>query len=131
MPYLNLDDNYPDHPKVEALSDPAYRLHGAAMFYAARFQLDGYLTTAQLQGRRRWSRKTERELLEERLLHAPGDPCESTDCPNDDGLRYRLHDFLQWNKPRAWWDAEREKAAKRKAKWKADQTTAEQESGRG
>ena len=25
MPYLNLDDNYPDHPKIEALSDAAYR----------------------------------------------------------------------------------------------------------
>ena len=36
MPYLNLDDNYPDHPKVEALSDAAYRLHGACLFYAAR-----------------------------------------------------------------------------------------------
>ena len=29
MPYLNMDDNYPDHPKVEALSDAAYRFHGA------------------------------------------------------------------------------------------------------
>lgn len=121
MPYLNLDDNYPDHPKVEALSDAAYRLHGAAMFYAARFQLDGYLTEAQLQARRRWSRKTERELIEERLLHTPGDPCESSQCPDDDGRRYRLHDFFQWNKPKSWWDEEREKAAKRKAKWKADQ----------
>lgn len=130
MPYLNLDDNYPDHPKVEALSDAAYRLHGAAMFYAARFQLDGYLTTAQLQARRRWSRKTEGELLDERLLHSPGDPCESPDCPEDDGRRYRLHDFLQWNKPKAWWDAEREKAAKRKAKWKADQAANEQGAGR-
>lgn len=130
MPYLNLDDNYPDHPKVEALSDAAYRLHGAAMFYAARFQLDGYLTTAQLQARRRWSRKTERELLDERLLHAPGDLCESSDCPTDDGRRYRLHDFLQWNKPKSWWDAEREKAAKRKAKWKAEQAASERQGER-
>ncbi len=130
MPYLNLDDNYPDHPKVEALTDAAYRLHGAAMFYAARFQLDGYLTEGQLQARRRWTRKTERELVTERLLHAPGDPCESSDCPPDDGRRYRLHDFLQWNKPKGWWDTEREKAAKRKSKWKAEQAAKEQESER-
>lgn len=26
MPYLNLDDNFADHPKVEALSDGAFRL---------------------------------------------------------------------------------------------------------
>jgi hypothetical protein len=50
----------PRPPKVEALSDAAYRLHGAAMFYAARFQLDGYLTTANSKARRRWSRKSPR-----------------------------------------------------------------------
>ena len=119
MPYLNLDDAYPDHPKVEALSDAAYRLHGSAMFYAARFRLDGYLTRAQLRARSRWSTRTERELMDGRLMHAPGEPCESRQCPADDGERYRLHDFLQWNKSRAWWDEQREKAAKRKADWQA------------
>lgn len=127
MPYLNLDDNYPDHPKVEALSDGAYRLHGSVMFYAARFRLDGYVTKAQLRARTRWSAKTELELVTEALLHIPGEPCESRHCPPDDGCRYRLHDFFQWNKSRDWWDIEREKAAKRKAKWKADQETKEQE----
>ena len=119
MPYLNLDDAYADHPKVEALSDTAYRLHGAAMFYAARFRLDGYLTQEQLRARRRWAKATERELLDQCLLHAPGEPCESKHCPPDDDVRYRLHDFFQWNKSRAWWDEEREKAAKRKAAWAA------------
>lgn len=121
MSYLNLDDNYPDHPKVEALSDPAYRLHGATMFYCARFRLDGYLTQGQLRARARWSTRTERELIDGRLLHEPGEPCPSRHCPPDDGCRYRLHDFLQWNKSRDWWDEEREKAAKRKADWKARQ----------
>lgn len=122
-----MDDNYPDHPKVEALSDAAYRLHGSAMFYAARFRLDGYLTTGQMQARRRWSAKTQRELIAVRLLHEPGSLCESGDCPPDDGQRYRLHDFFQWNKSREWWDEEREKAAKRKADWKARQMEAERE----
>lgn len=125
MPYLNLDDNYPDHPKVEALSDAAYRLHGSAMFYTARFRLDGYLTQGQLRARNRWSAKTERELIDEVLMHEPGEPCESRTCPPDDGRRYRLHDFFQWNKSREWWDAEREKAAKRKADWKARQMDSE------
>lgn len=129
MPYLNLDDNYPDHPKIEALSDAAYRFHGACMFYTARFQLDGYLRPGQLKARRNWSTKTERELIGEDLLHAPGVPCESPKCPPDDGKRYRLHDFFQWNKPKVWWDEEREKAAKRKAKWKAEQAAKEQETG--
>lgn len=130
MPYLNLDDNYPYHPKIEALSDAAYRLHGSVMFYAARFKLDGYLTAGQLQARLRWSKRTEDELVVAELMHRPGDYCESKTCPADDGSRYRLHDFLQWNKSRAWWDEEREKAAKRKADWKARQAAEEQESGR-
>jgi len=130
MPYLNLDDNYPDHPKIEGLSDAAYRLHGSALFYAARFRLDGYLTTAQLRARLRWSTRTETELIKGDLLHAPGDPCPSRHCPADDSLRYRLHDFFQWNKSRVWWDEEREKAAKRKADWKARQMAGEQESER-
>ena len=130
MPYLNLDDNYPDHPKVEALSDAAYRLHGACMFYTARFQLDGYLRSGQLRARRNWSPRNERELLDETLLHAPGEPCESKKCPPDDGKRYRLHDFFQWNKPKVWWDEEREKAAKRKSDWKARQMAEEQGSER-
>jgi hypothetical protein len=117
MPYLNLDDNYPDHPKIEALSDAAYRLHGSAMFYAARFRLDGYLTTTQLRGRRQWSRRTEGELVDGDLLHPPGEPCPSRHCPADDGRRYRLHDFFQWNKSSEWWEERREKAAKRKAEW--------------
>jgi hypothetical protein len=125
MPYLNLDDNYPDHPKIEALSDAAYRFHGACMFYTARFRLDGYLTRGQLRSRRGWSSRTEAELLDERLLHQPGELCESKNCPADDGRKYRLHDVLQWNKSRSWWDEEREKAAKRKAEWKARQTETE------
>jgi hypothetical protein len=127
MPYLNLDDNYPDHPKIEALTDAAYRLHGSAMFYAARFRLDGYLTSGQLRARIRWSQKAERELVDGHLLHPPGACCESRYCPPDDGRRYRLHDFFQWNKSRSWWDEEREKAAKRKAEWKARKMTTEQE----
>jgi hypothetical protein len=107
VPYLNLDDNYPDHPKVEALSDAAYRLHGASMFYAARFQLDGYLTTPNSK-HAGTGRQDRARTLGERLLHAPGDECESKKCPPDDGRRYRLHDFFQWNKPKSWWDGTRE-----------------------
>lgn len=127
MPYLNLDDNYPDHPKVEDLSDAAYRLHGAAMFYAARFRLDGYLSVAQFQARTRWSKRTEDELVKADLIHRPDELCQSTKCPPADGHSFRLHDFFQWNKSRAWWDEEREKAAQRKAAWKAKNGGSEHE----
>ena len=31
MPYLNLDDEFTEHPKIDALSDGAFRLHVEAM----------------------------------------------------------------------------------------------------
>lgn len=40
MPFLNLDDNYPDHPKVEALSDGAFRLHTSALCYCVAYETD-------------------------------------------------------------------------------------------
>jgi hypothetical protein len=36
MPYLNLDDGFPEHEKVDALSDGAYRLWTSALAYCAR-----------------------------------------------------------------------------------------------
>lgn len=121
MVYLNLDDNYPDHPKIEALSDAAYRFHGSAMFYAARFQLDGYLTQPQLRARQRWSTRTERELIDGALLHPPGEGCGTKTCPPGAPGQYLLHDFLEWNKSRSWWDEKRKKDAERLAKWRAEQ----------
>lgn len=128
MPYLNLDDQYPDHPKVEGLTDQAYRFHGALMFYVARFRLDGHITAKQLRARTRWSEKTQTELVEAELLHPPGQDCpaESEHCPPDDGTTWRLHDYLQWNKSRAWWDEKRTGTAQRQAEWRARQAERKQ-----
>jgi len=41
MPYLNTDDGFPDHEKIDVLSDGAFRLHVAGMHYCARKLTDG------------------------------------------------------------------------------------------
>jgi hypothetical protein len=41
MAYLQTDDQMPDHPKVAALSDAAFRLHFYGMSYSARLLTDG------------------------------------------------------------------------------------------
>lgn len=120
MPYLNLDDNYPDHPKIEALSDGAYRLHGSLMFYAARFGLDGYLSVSQMTGRKGYRPGSLRELIEGGLVHDKGDGCGTATCPFGLSGHYLLHDFLQWNKSKAWWTEKRRKDAERLAKWRAE-----------
>lgn len=107
MPYLNLDDNFADHPKVDALSDGAFRLHVAGLCYCAKNLTDGFIED------RRVRRLTE--------TYKPAFLTELVDAAM--WLRvlngYDLHDYLDWNKSKAWWDEKREKDAKRLAEWRA------------
>jgi hypothetical protein len=107
MPYLNLDDNFADHPKVDALTDGAFRLHVAGLLYCAKNLTDGFIDE------RRVSRLTR--------TYKPAYLAELVDAAM--WLRvlggYDLHDYLDWNKGKAWWDEKREKDAKRKAEWRA------------
>jgi len=109
MPYLNMDDNFADHPKVDALSDGAFRLHVAALCYCAKNTTNGVVE------KRRVPRLTS--------TYKPSQLAELMDSslwmPHSDG--YEIHDYLDWNKSKDWWDEKREKDAKRKAQWRADQ----------
>lgn len=120
MPYLNLDDNYPDHPKVEGLTDAAFRLHTAGMAYAAKYLLDGYLTASQVSKRPGHKPTTLRELIDGGLWHECGEGCGTKTCPPGRPGRYLIHDFLQWNKSRDWWEKKRRKDSERLAKWRAE-----------
>jgi len=110
MPYLNMDDNYPEHPKVEQLSDGAFRLHTSGLAYCAKHTTDGFIyATKAPRLIPRFRPSYIRELLDshpERPLWA--------EVPGG----YLIHDYLQWNKSRAWWNEKREKDAKRKAEWR-------------
>lgn len=106
MPYLNLDDNFADHPKVDALSDGAFRLHVAGLCYAAKNLTDGHVPKARLKRLvPDYKSGYLTELTEASMwLPAPGG--------------YAIHDYLDWNKPKSWWEEKREKDAKRKAEWR-------------
>lgn len=43
MPWVRFDDQYPIHRKVAGLSDAAFRLHSAAIFWSARNGTDGFV----------------------------------------------------------------------------------------
>jgi len=106
MPYLNLDDNFADHPKVDSLSDGAFRLHVAGLCYVAKNLTDGWIAKNRV-GRLTPTYKTGylAELTEAHMwVPAPGG--------------FNIHDYLDWNKPKSWWDEKREKDAKRKADWR-------------
>lgn len=107
MPYLNLDDDFAQHDKIDALSDGAFRLHVAGLCHVAKNLTDGFIDKRRIP----------------RLMpnYRSGYLAELTDAsiwvPAPGG--FNIHDYLDWNKSKAWWDEKREKDAKRKAEWRA------------
>lgn len=115
MPYLNMDDNFADHPKIDVLSDGAFRLHVAGLCYCARNTTDGIVEKLRVP---RLTRTYKPAFLKELLASNIWVP---------HGLGYEIHDYLDWNKSREWWDHKREEDAKRKAAWRAAQAAKEAE----
>lgn len=119
MPYLNLDDDFTEHPKVEALSDPAFRLWISGLRYCAKNTTDGVIPAWKVPTLIRTYKAAHlRELLRSRLWHEGGDGCGSDQCLVGQAGEYVAHDYLQWNKPRAWWDERRKAEAERKAEYR-------------
>ena len=48
MPWVRFDDQYPIHRKVAGLSDTAFRLHSAAIFWCVRNGTDGFVPEEDL-----------------------------------------------------------------------------------
>jgi hypothetical protein len=107
--WVKLDDNFPDHPKVDALSEGAFRLYVASLCHAQKYLTDGVIMIdrpSRLMPRFRQKYVTELVVagLWERL-----------------GSDYLIHDFTAWNKTREYWIAKREANALRLAEWRAAQ----------
>lgn len=130
MPYLMVDDEYPEHPKVDELSDGAFRLQTSAMAYCARKLTDGLVSERKVP-RLVPSYKPAQlaELLAAGLWHRGGHGCGTDTCPKGEAGSYVVHDYLQWNRPRAWWLARREEERTRKAAYRA-RVAAEAKAGR-
>lgn len=107
MPYLNLDDNYADHTKVDNLSDAAFRLHTAALCHCAKQLTDGFVDDLKVERLVPRFKRPSLAELEKSGMWIRGDG------------GWWIHDYLQWNKPRSWWIAKRDRDAKRKAEWRA------------
>lgn len=84
MSWVKLDDSFPDHPKVEAITDKALRVHIRGLCYCARLLTDGLIPATVAD---RWGKGRARELVKAGLwLDAPGG--------------YQIHDFLVYNRSR-------------------------------
>jgi len=96
MGWLKLDDAFGTHPKIAGLSDRAFRAHVLGMLYAAQHLTDGFIPTAVAPSKR---------ILGE-LEGALWSPIEGG---------WLIHDFLEYNPPRALVLAEREAAKARRS----------------
>jgi hypothetical protein len=106
--WSRLDDTCTDHPKVLALSDKAFRLWVCSIVYCSRHLTDGRLDEAAIallgaharaEGSEQLAGPVE-ELVAARLWDRSGDG----EC--------RVHDYLDYNPPRAKVLADREKRAR-------------------
>lgn len=129
MAYLNSDDGFPDHPKIDALSDAAYRLHDAGRHYAAKHTSDGAIPGNRVPRLSRAYRPSVlRELLEAHVWHKGGEGCGTTTCIKGEEGDYVVHDYLQWNKSAEWWATKRKNDAERQAAFRAEQERKRRES---
>ncbi len=49
MTWVKLDDQFSDHPKVKALSDPAYRAFVDGLCFCSRYLTDGRIPAANIR----------------------------------------------------------------------------------
>lgn len=119
MAYLMSDDRKPWNAKVIILSDAAYRLYDTAKHYAAGELTDGFLLPMHMKALPRFKPVALRELVTARLIHDLGEGCGTKTCPAGTDGYYLVHNYLKWNKSRAWWIEKRRKDAERLANWRA------------
>lgn len=99
MVWAKLDDRFPDHPKVEALSDRAFRLYIRGLCYSVGVLTDGLVPGAKA---RQWgSLKSIGELMSAGLWESAKGG-------------YAIHDFLTYNLSKADVIANRERDSYRK-----------------
>ena len=115
MPWAKLDDEFWTHPKLEALSDRAFRLFMRSIGYASQHMTDGVLSAAALRTLGADAR-TCRELC------TPVPPFdvgvwEPIGSQHKDG--YRIHDYLDFNPSRESVMDRRRKEAEKKATQRA------------
>jgi hypothetical protein len=131
VPYLNTDDGFPDHEKVDRLSDGAYRLHSHGMHYCARQLTDGRIPVSRVDRLKPHYKPSQlKELLAGGLWHVGGKGCGTEHCLTGEPGEYVVHDYLEWNKSRAWWEARRKGETDRKAEYRRRMAAERKSAGR-
>lgn len=86
MSWVRLDDTFPEHPKIVALSMDARWEFLVGLCYASRYLTDGFIPASVVAR----DRKAVDELVRVGLW-----------APTGDGDGYRIHDYLDFQRSRA------------------------------
>jgi len=84
MPWVRFDDQFTIHRKVDGLSDTAFRLHVAAIFWCARNLTDGFVPKGDLaivSARVRAPARFAAECVVRNIWHLADEECASPKCP--------------------------------------------------
>lgn len=102
---MRLDDQFADHPKIERLSDRAFRLHIAGLCYCGRFLSDGFIPEDRV---RRLVRKVTKSMVDELVAGRLWTAVEGG---------FEVLGFLEYNPSKAKVEKDRAEAAERKRRW--------------
>jgi hypothetical protein len=92
--YIRVHDGMDDHPKIEGLSDAAFRALIRCWQYCSRQLTDGVLTNTAFNNRAKTPR-VRRELHDAGLVHPAGVTCVHEACPTALPGHVQMHDYLQ------------------------------------
>jgi hypothetical protein len=87
MPWVRIDENALEHPKISGLSDGAFRLWVQGLACCQKYLTDGFVSDVSVRGLRAYSPKRRGELVTSGLWH------EAAGGVN-------VHDYLEWNESR-------------------------------
>lgn len=99
-PWVRIDENALDHPKIASLPDGAFRLWVQGLAHCQKFLTNGFIDDRATRGLRAYSPKRRAELLNAQLW----DVSE---------LGIQVHDYLAWNDSREHVIAARQHAKER------------------
>lgn len=100
MPWANLDDQMPKHPKNIRLSDAAFRLQVSGICYCAQYLTDGLIERDAVP------------LLVPRFKKQALDELLAVPLWFDRGDHYEIRHYLQWNRTREAVQSERDRRSK-------------------
>ncbi len=115
MSWLKVDDKFMDHPKIEGLTDRAFRMYMAGMVYCAAHETDGFVPKQHIKNR--FGSRSLRTRLEE--LTNSSLPGASPLWHSCDG-GWMVHNYLVRNPSKAELKQNREDAKNRMASVRAN-----------